>query len=190
MSNRARQKPGEHVRIQEKDVSRTREMSRVGVKRQVLVWLHLNSLQGLDQATRLPALWRSQLHCCPLRAAFPGHSAQGSLSVALSHSLQGLLICLFLSVGSAFLADSAFPQQPGQCPHTRSSWLLSCRQPPSSQPHPCSHSPGSQRWDHFHQSFLPNTHGSSGPQIRGPRMGGSEVSASLDGGLPFSSSGR
>lgn len=38
---------GEHIRIQEKDVSRRRETIRMGVQRWVLAWLYLNLLCGL-----------------------------------------------------------------------------------------------------------------------------------------------
>lgn len=61
MSSSVKGKPGEHVKMQEKDVSRRREKITMGVQRQVLAWLSQSFLCGLGQATVCSALQRPQL---------------------------------------------------------------------------------------------------------------------------------
>lgn len=79
-----RRKPEEHVRMQQKDVSK-RRMIRMAVKRQVLTQLYLNFMCALGQVTNLSAPLRSPLECFPIRAAFPGHPILSGPSGTLYH---------------------------------------------------------------------------------------------------------
>lgn len=166
MSSSVKGKPGEHVKMQEKEVSRRREKIRAGVQRQVLAWLSLNFLCGLGQVTVRSALQRAQLKAASserpslatLLKAVLSHSTP--LTKRPSHWFVPLISVLCLPHWTR-RPVSAFLQQPGQ----GSGFLLSGPPLRSSSPRDlCSH----RSWQSI-RGLGSSTCSSSRPQI--PMLG-------------------